>query len=953
MNCRSLWLAAMAVLVSSVSVACGATQQSPGPDRFVPYPLVNGHFYYSRWDRPDHWDRRTASGEVRFTIDPDPEKVFWATLEATWQDVFPAVGIASHMRASACYHQDTPLMPGRYRLAVDVDAGKGTQAKVLIDGEGKTVAGTGDWQRVSVEFSVDRARPVAIGLWLEAPQVGGTVRFQKAMIEILQLDSAPVPLADGGVLGGIVIPADPHPAEKYAAYELQKYIQKLTGHVPGLKGRDRVFDGKVLVVGGPTPSQLKDLPADSYILDLADGKILLRGKQPMGTLYAAYDFLKLQGCGWYWPGRWGEVVPQRNSLVLPAEGKVESPDYDVRSIHVGAHRHDPDNVLGWPDAEKYMDWAVRNRMNTFWPQWRTMDFGRHRGTGHLQTTNHSWQRWRSDAHPEWWPLVDGKRMKLSESGRGNQLCVSNQALRDQVVEDVLHHFKTHPKDTVFGLTPDDAHVHWCQCGGCRALDEDEGKGEWHFRSERKGFETWAAWPELSMTDRVIDFTNEVADRVSKVYPDRLIEVYAYAEFTQPPKRHRVHPNVLVKYAFQTLFGSDKEAINKPFSGQTGQRNVYIGDPIACLDGWREAGAKQFGLYDYYYYPHTESTMFSFYHVADYTRTFHQRWGFRHYMGQTESSFLPSMMMFNIHARVLWDTDTQYKDVIPEVCRGFYGPAAETMIEYYLFMDEVVMNAKHPTPMGMEEGEFDLAIVGKAEALLAKAREQAAGDAAVEARVDMARLGQANITYSLAKRVKKGAGLSPPQREAGRAAFDLSDELRRKYDVTVCGMDAAHLMNFYLPPAVEQVIFRLPLTWRFKKDPQDVGQKQKWQSAKIDQGWQPISVEKEWRAQGHDYYGVAWYAIRFSIPDDAKQKLRDAAGQLALIFGAVDGLAEIYLDGRKIGQQNKPPEVMWDKPFKIALPADFDPEVDHTLAVRVRKDTFLAGIWRPVSVVKGK
>ena len=146
MNRRPLWLVAIAVLVSSVSVAFGTAPQAPGPDRFMPYPLVNGHFYYSRWNRTDHWDRRTTVGKLQFTIEPDPEKVYWATLEASWQEVFPAIGITSHERGSGYYHQDTPLMPGRYRFSVDVHADKGGQAKVLIDGKGKTVPGIGDWE---------------------------------------------------------------------------------------------------------------------------------------------------------------------------------------------------------------------------------------------------------------------------------------------------------------------------------------------------------------------------------------------------------------------------------------------------------------------------------------------------------------------------------------------------------------------------------------------------------------------------------------------------------------------------------------------------------------------------------------------------------------------------------------------------------------------------------------
>ena len=73
---------------------------------------------------------------------------------------------------------------------------------------------------------------------------------------------------------------------------------------------------------------------------------------------------------------------------------------------------------------------------------------------------------------------------------------------------------------------------------CRAQDSDHGKGPWELQD--------SGHPQLLMTDRALNFVNEVADRVSRVHPDKQIEMYAYASTGPPPKRERVHPNVLVK-----------------------------------------------------------------------------------------------------------------------------------------------------------------------------------------------------------------------------------------------------------------------------------------------------------------------------------------------------------------------------------------------------------------------
>jgi len=72
--------------------------------------------------------------------------------------------------------------------------------------------------------------------------------------------------------------------------------------------------------------------------------------------------------------------------------------------------------------------------------------------------------------------------------------------------------------------------------------------------------------------------------------------------------------------------------------------------------------------------------------------------------------------------------------------------------------------------------------------------------------------------------------------------------------------------------------------------------------------------------------------------------------LNLLFGAIDGKSEIYLDGVKIGESQGDPGVMWDKSFQIALPSGMDRLKPHRLVVKVTKDSFAAGIWKPVKIV---
>ena len=41
-----------------------------------------------------------------------------------------------------------------------------------------------------------------------------------------------------------------------------------------------------------------------------------------------------------------------------------------------------------------------------------------------------------------------------------------------------------------------------------------------------------------------------------------------------------------------------------------------------------------------------------------------------------------MMLFNVRAASLWDRDARYEHVLADVCKHYYGVAADEMLEYY-------------------------------------------------------------------------------------------------------------------------------------------------------------------------------------------------------------------------------------------------------------------------------
>jgi hypothetical protein len=692
------------------------------------------------------------------------------------------------------------------------------------------------------------------------------------------------------------------------------------------------------VIGGPIPEEIKNRPADSYLLKPSNGEFLLVGNTSRGTLYAVYDFLKTQGCGWYMPGEIGQVIPKRIALDLPRNKRIESPDYLARGMMVWLPQYFPEGGSKLLNAADYLDWGVRNRINAIWYGGvRTGDFEDFRGgSGCEQTLNHSWRKFFNDEHPEWWSLIDGKRVKLNPSGAYNQLCVSNKKLRDYVVETIVKHFKENPGDSAFALNPEDGPTFWCECPHCRALDADGGKGHWEKAAN--------GTPKLDMTDRVLNFVNDVTERVAKVYPDKQIELYAYDDYLNPPKRERVHPNVLMKF---TLWPG--LPYNQALSDQT---NSYSIRTRLILDGWKKAGAKHFALYDYGNYKLPDCPWLGFYQVSNYLRVLYDQWGFEQSLGETSNYFPASLMMYNLRARVLWNTKTDYKAVINDICEKFYGPGAGEMKEYYAFMDGVLMESNAWKKSGwnpLKFHEYTTQEMLKGKEILERAHHKVRGDAELEARVAIAQYGHAYLTFNV---VKNMASYDATDQQAAHDALALVKKIWCKYKdiIPLSQVAADDLKNAYLPPAIIQTALNLPVTWQFKEDPGDCGLTEKWFTAQIDKSWQPISTEKDWTSQGHPYHGVAWYAVEFKVDKKNIALFDEEKGKWVLYFGAIDGMADIYLDGQKIGEQKRDPGYMWDKSFTIPLPSNFNPSISHVIAVRVKKTTYAAGIWKPVRIV---
>jgi hypothetical protein len=116
-------------------------------------------------------------------------------------------------------------------------------------------------------------------------------------------------------------------------------------------------------------------------------------------------------------------------------------------------------------------------------------------------------------------------------------------------------------------------------------------------------------------------------------------------------------------------------------------------------------------------------------------------------------------------------------------------------------------------------------------------------------------------------------------------------------------------------------------WKIAIDPKNVGREEKWFNAPTADA-KPTKVP--WIIQDifPNYHGIAWYWREFSAPKNPHD-----GGRFILRFLAVDYLAEVWVNGVKVGQHEGS-----EDPFELDVTDAIKPGANNQLAVRVLNPT---------------
>src|SRR3989442_13807015 len=334
------------------------------------------------------------------------------------------------------------------------------------------------------------------------------------LISVCSVESrAALTLANNGASRyHIVISANAIPAERYAAEELQRYLERLSGaKLPIVTDAGPVELREILLGDNAHLAKLRlkvdfsKLGTDGFVLRTEGRRIVVAGGRPRGTLYAVYALLedKLR-VRWFTPDL--EVVPKPGRVRIPKLDETFVPALEYREVFWTEMMRDPDfaarhrlNGHHYPLTEKH-----GGRVAVYFPFVHSLD---------ALVPRELYQE-----HPDYFPLIDGKR----KDGYV-QRCLSNPDVLRIATDRVRQWLKEHPDATIISVSQNDT-FNFCQCEKCKALDDAEGS------------------PAASL----LRFVNAVAENIEHVHPNVRIDTLAYQYSRRPPKTIRPRHNVIVR-----------------------------------------------------------------------------------------------------------------------------------------------------------------------------------------------------------------------------------------------------------------------------------------------------------------------------------------------------------------------------------------------------------------------
>lgn len=446
----------------------------------------------------------------------------------------------------------------------------------------------------------------------------------------------------------IVVERTASPSEKHAAEEFARHFAACTGVALSVVVGTPTNAGPMIVLGcGPTAQGLgvdptrEALGEQGFVLRTAAPHLLIAGTPDAGTLYGVHRFFEeYLGVRWFAPGV--RRTPRVTDLVIQPVDKVVRPAFLYRNASYTWPGRDADFVARMGDN------AGGGRADN--PQGTQYAFD---GTCHTYFSYVSPDEFFS-THPEYFSEIGGVRV-----GEETQLCLSNPEVLDIVTRRMLERMKALPGVRQHNFSQMD-YYNPCQCAKCRQINEEYGTAG--------GTQFW--------------FVNRLAERTSKVYPDKLVSTLAYIYTEEPPRSVKMHSHVAVWLCHMFPCCDSHPIVSCPLNTDYLRRALAWSRITSHLYAWHYIVD-----FAHYYNP------FPNFRAMAADMKFYRRIGveglFLQGMGAGGGGGEFSLLRPYYGMKLLWNPDQDPDALVHEFLDGYYGAAAGPIRDYIQLLHDKV------------------------------------------------------------------------------------------------------------------------------------------------------------------------------------------------------------------------------------------------------------------------
>jgi len=448
---------------------------------------------------------------------------------------------------------------------------------------------------------------------------------------------------NGSAMYGVFVSSGAGVMESHAAEELVDYLSQVSNATFQLSTGSAPLNGSMILVGrnASTESLVPELTGntlgeDGFVIRYVSGNIVIAGSHPRGTMYGVNYFLDYY-VGVKWFSSEYTYVPNKPNLELNVDNDVQVPRFEYREMYINDgddEQYRAHNLLNGKYRDRYVyvpsSPAYLNSWSNYWPD---------------------------DVH-NFFRIVP-----QTEYHYGNQLLAMSEDVRtiasDKLIE-IINQRISDGKDASYAFSQED--MFWVPDADSQAFAEAHGN---------------------TLAAPIFDMVGDVANRVRDEIPNARIGTYAYWFTEQAPTGMQIPDNVVVTFA--PIYKDNGRALNDPknqFSHNNAEQWADLSTNIIVWDYLTDFGGGGYLMP----YPSLYAMSETIQYMADSP-------AFKGYFGQhMDTTTAPKHtgltdMRAWVGARLLWNPDQDYLELIEQFINGYYGDAAPYILDYVTQLHE--------------------------------------------------------------------------------------------------------------------------------------------------------------------------------------------------------------------------------------------------------------------------